>query len=170
MADIRRGSIDVIAGCTGLKLPTCAEIEIGIYNWTVDFSKKHNIVRNWKCPRFVKTYVSKSLNVIANMDKHSYVGNARLLERLNMNEFPPSEIAFMKPENMFPEVWRECLDLKMKQAETIFEEKPAAMTDKFKCGKCKKRECSYREVQLRSADEPMTLLITCVNCGHRWKI
>ncbi|KCZ76872.1 transcription elongation factor S-II, partial [Anncaliia algerae PRA109] len=41
-------------------------------------------------------------------------------------------------------------------------------TDMFQCGKCGKRECSYRQLQTRSADEPMTTFVTCV-CGHRWK-
>ena len=28
-----------------------------------------------------------------------------------------------------------------------------------------KRECSYYELQIRSADESATLFITCLNCG-----
>lgn len=38
----------------------------------------------------------------------------------------------------------------------------------FKCAKCGQRKCSYRQLQTRSADEPMTTFVTCV-CGHRWK-
>jgi transcription elongation factor S-II len=60
----------------------------------------------------------------------------------------------------------------MKRDMNVFEEKPKAMTHEFKCGKCKnkKRECVYQELQVRSADEPMTLFITCLNCGHKWKM
>lgn len=43
-----------------------------------------------------------------------------------------------------------------------------AETDLFKCKKCDKRQCSYRQLQTRSADEPMTTFVTCV-CGHRWR-
>ena len=43
------------------------------------------------------------------------------------------------------------------------------MTDAFKCRKCGSRSTSYYEVQTRSADEPMTQFITCLNCGNRWK-
>lgn len=42
-------------------------------------------------------------------------------------------------------------------------------TDMFICRKCKKRECSYYELQLRSADEPMTKFIKCCNCGFEWR-
>ena len=44
-----------------------------------------------------------------------------------------------------------------------------ASTDQFKCGKCKQRKCTYFQLQTRSADEPMTTFVTCVNCNNRWK-
>ena len=44
-----------------------------------------------------------------------------------------------------------------------------AETDQFKCGKCHQRKCKYYQLQTRSADEPMTTFVTCVNCGNRWK-
>ena len=44
-----------------------------------------------------------------------------------------------------------------------------AATDQFKCYKCKKRKCTYYEMQTRSADEPMTTFVTCLSCGNRWK-
>ncbi|XP_052893855.1 transcription elongation factor S-II isoform X5 [Anopheles moucheti] len=42
-------------------------------------------------------------------------------------------------------------------------------TDLLKCGKCKKRNCTYNQLQTRSADEPMTTFVMCNECGHRWK-
>ncbi|KAI6660357.1 Transcription elongation factor A protein 1 [Oopsacas minuta] len=42
-------------------------------------------------------------------------------------------------------------------------------TDLFKCGKCKSNECSYFQLQTRSADEPMTTYVWCCSCGNRWK-
>lgn len=42
-------------------------------------------------------------------------------------------------------------------------------TDLLKCGKCKKNNCTYNQVQTRSADEPMTTFCFCNECGHRWK-
>ncbi|KAJ7058633.1 transcription factor S-II, central domain-containing protein [Mycena amicta] len=48
-------------------------------------------------------------------------------------------------------------------------EEPDAETTAFQCSKCKQRRCRYRQAQTRSADEPMTTFVTCVNCNHRWK-
>ncbi|KAG1969820.1 transcription elongation factor A protein [Pimephales promelas] len=42
-------------------------------------------------------------------------------------------------------------------------------TDLFTCGKCKKKKCTYTQVQTRSADEPMTTFVFCNECGNRWK-
>nr|XP_014353065.1 PREDICTED: transcription elongation factor A protein 2 [Latimeria chalumnae] len=43
-------------------------------------------------------------------------------------------------------------------------------TDLFTCGKCKKKNCTYTQVQIRSADEPMTTFVVCNECGNRWKV
>ncbi|XP_065332142.1 transcription elongation factor S-II [Cloeon dipterum] len=42
-------------------------------------------------------------------------------------------------------------------------------TDLLKCGKCGKRNCTYNQMQTRSADEPMTTFVLCNECGNRWK-
>lgn len=44
-----------------------------------------------------------------------------------------------------------------------------AETDAFQCGKCKQKKTRYYQMQTRSADEPMTTFVTCVNCNHKWK-
>ena len=39
----------------------------------------------------------------------------------------------------------------------------------FKCRKCKSKNCSHYQMQTRSADEPMTTFVTCMDCGNRWR-
>jgi len=39
----------------------------------------------------------------------------------------------------------------------------------FTCGKCKKSQTTYFQMQTRSSDEPMTTFVTCLNCSNRWK-
>ena len=55
--------------------------------------------------------------------------------------------------------------MKNSKRTAIYEEKTEAMTDMFKCGRCKLRKCTYYELQM-NADEGMTIFITCVNCGR----
>ena len=54
--------------------------------------------------------------------------------------------------------------------ERITKEENQEGTDMFRCAKCKKRNCTYYQMQTRSADEPMTSFITCLCCSNRWKI
>jgi transcription elongation factor S-II len=44
-----------------------------------------------------------------------------------------------------------------------------AISDAWRCGKCRERMCTYYQQQTRSADEPMTTFVRCVNCGNRWR-
>jgi transcription elongation factor S-II len=46
----------------------------------------------------------------------------------------------------------------------------AGETDMFTCGGCKNNRCSYYQKQTRSADEPMTVFVTCLVCKLRWKM
>lgn len=149
---------------------TVRELERGIYNWVVQHAMRNKVVCNWRFPKFMSLYVYKARSVLANLDPRSYVHNSRLLRRLNEGEFTAHDVAFLDPRHMFPERWKEVLDLKLQKDEYIYNEKPAAMTDQFKCSRCKKRECIYQELQLRSCDEPVSLFITCINCGNRWRI
>ena len=40
----------------------------------------------------------------------------------------------------------------------------------LQCGRCKQRKCTSYDLQTRSADEPMTTFVTCLNCGNRWSL
>lgn len=39
----------------------------------------------------------------------------------------------------------------------------------FTCGRCKSTKTTSTQKQTRSADEPMTVFVLCLNCGKRWK-
>lgn len=166
---IRDRFVALVQSKTGLDDQHAKDLEIGVFNWAVMASDKYKVVKNWKSHKFMLLYKDKARSVLANIDKTSYINNARLMDRLKEHEFLPHEVAFMQPENVFPEKWKELLDEKLKR-DVVFEEKPEAMTTQFRCGKCKRNSCIYREKQVRSADEPMTLFITCLNCGNRWRM
>ncbi|KAE8125845.1 hypothetical protein FH972_020614 [Carpinus fangiana] len=47
--------------------------------------------------------------------------------------------------------------------------KEKASIDMFQCSWCRERKCTYYQLQTRSADEPMTTYVTCINCNNHWK-
>ena len=70
---------------------------------------------------------------------------------------------------IYPDIWNELIENKKKVDENKFNGNITATTDNFTCYKCKSQKCSYYQLQTRSADEPMTTYVDCLNCGNRWK-
>jgi len=144
-------------------------IEKSIYNHSIEISKQKNINRSWKNEIFKELYLSKVRSLYSNIDKDSYIKNATFLIRIKSDKIDLKNIATLSVYDIFPENWKYILELKTKRDKLKYELKPEAMTDAFKCRKCGSRSTSYYEVQTRSADEPMTQFITCLDCNTRWK-
>lgn len=155
---------------TGLDETMAKDAEIGVFNWTLLRADERRVPRNWKNAHFARIYASKARSVAANLVPTSYVSNARLVSRLVDGELLPHDIPTMSPDHVFPERWRTVVEAKTRRDEYISNAKPTAMTNQFLCGRCKKRECSFMELQTRSCDEPATLFIQCLSCGNRWRM
>lgn len=143
-------------------------LERGIFNHTLEHAGKHKVRRVWENPEFHHLYTIHAQRVISNLDASSYIANSRLLQRLRDGEFLPQAVASMSYSDLYPEKWGDMIEKTMKREAKMLEVDKSAATDMFKCGKCKKRECTYYEYQTRSADEPMTQFIRCLNCNNRW--
>ena len=144
-------------------------IEQSIYNYTIQLSKQKHIKRLWNNDIFKELYLSKIRSIYANIDKDSYLNNKHFKNKVLNKEINYYDIANISIYDIYPENWKYLLEFKSKQDKVKYELKPEAMTDQFKCRKCGSRSTSYYEVQTRSADEPMTQFITCLNCNCRWK-
>ena len=144
-------------------------IEKSIYNYIIEISKNKNIERSWKNYIFKNLYLTKCRNIYSNIDSNSYIKNENFLTRIKDNNINYKDIANMSIYDIYPENWKDILEEKSKKDKLKYELKPEAMTDAFKCRKCGSRSTSYYEVQTRSADEPMTQFITCLDCNKRWK-
>ncbi|NP_001016290.1 transcription elongation factor A (SII), 3 [Xenopus tropicalis] len=83
----------------------------------------------------------------------------------------PEQIAVMSCEEMASNELKEMRKAMTKAAiqEHQMAKTGGTQTDLFTCGKCKKKNCTYTQVQIRSADEPMTTFVACNECGNRWK-
>ena len=144
-------------------------LEKGIYNWAIAAAKKRNIIRKWTNPCFVVLYTDRVKSIYLNLNPKSSVKNKDLLKRLKKKEFRPHELAFMSHQEMFPSKWKPLIDAKIARDKNATEVNLAAATDQFHCFKCKKKVCTYYQQQTRSADEPITTFISCLNCGNAWK-
>jgi len=145
------------------------DLEIGIYNASLQEAEQRKIRKNWENPMFTHIYTILARRIITNVQPNSYIKNARLLERLRDGEFKPHDIAFMNYGELYPENWQNLMEQRLKRETKLLEGNKDMATDQFKCGRCYKRQCTYYEMQTRSADEPMTIFVRCLNCGKQWR-
>ena len=141
----------------------CKNLEKGVYNYCIKEANDRQIVKKWDKVYFTHIYLDKLRSVYANL-KHPC-----LVEKIMSKTVRPHEIAFMNHQEIIPEKWATLLSDKKIREENIYAPKLEASTDGFTCRKCKSKECSYYQLQTRSADEPMTTFVTCIKCGNRWK-
>lgn len=110
----------------------------------------------------------KYRSIVFNLkDQH----NPDFRRKVLLGHIKPEQVVNMTPEEM-------ASDDRQRQNQEIKEKalfdcergaKRQASTNQFKCNRCGKNECTYYQMQTRSADEPMTTYVTCVNCENHWK-
>lgn len=82
-----------------------------------------------------------------------------------------SRLAKMTPEEMASDEMKKLREKFIKEAidDAQLATVQGTKTEMLKCGKCKKKNCTYNQLQTRSSDEPMTTFVLCNECGNRWK-
>jgi len=146
-----------------------ADLEIGIFNSTIDYANSLKIQLSWECPLLIETYINIARSVYSNLKKDSYIKNEGLLEKMKNRDFLPHELAYMSCEEVFPERWVDIIEKQKLKFKAAYEIKQVSMSDAIKCGKCKNNKVSYYELQTRSGDEAMTVYFNCICCGNKWK-
>ena len=97
--------------------------------------------------------------------------NPKLREQVLKGRISPEEVAKMSSEELASDRMKQLRSRFSKEAlsENILPEVYGTTSDLLKCPECKKNTCSYNQVQIERADEPMTTFCLCISCGHRWR-
>jgi transcription elongation factor S-II len=143
-------------------------IENSIYNFTLDQSKIKGIEPNIDDKYFKRIYVNKIITLFNNLDKKSYIKNSSFIDRLLNNDFDIENIAYLSPQEINKEHWKKYIDRQSANDEFLYSRTAGIRTTEFKCGRCKEKNCTYYQLQVRCSDEPMTTFVNCLNCGNKW--
>uniref|UniRef100_A0A6C0BXT5 TFIIS-type domain-containing protein n=1 Tax=viral metagenome TaxID=1070528 RepID=A0A6C0BXT5_9ZZZZ len=140
-----------------------SNLEKGIYNYSIQEANGKNILKKWNNPYFVLLYLNKFRSIYINL------GNSDLLNLVKSKKIRAHKIGMMTHQEMNPGKWKKLIEIKKLHDDNMCAPKIMSNTDDFKCGKCKSKNCSYYQLQTRSADESMTTFVSCIDCGNRWK-
>lgn len=133
------------------------DIEMSIYEYSLIHAMLHNVDKTL----IPAIYDDKFTDITMNLDSKSRLGNKTLYSSVIGGIINPKFIAFLSPDQLHPESWAPILN-KRKFREKI--EDNMLTTDIYKCYKCGERKCKVMEMQMRSADEPATHIVTCLVC------
>ena len=139
-----------------------SNLEKGIFNYALKEADQRKIVKKWDNKHFVQIYLDRLRSIYTNL-------NDSIIEQISNGTVKAHVIAFMTHQELNPDKWTKLIEAKAKRDANKFETNIAAATDTFTCRKCKSNQCTYYQMQTRSADEPMTCYVNCLTCGNRWK-
>ncbi len=142
---------------------TSINLEKGIFNYTCRISKEKKIVRKWENEHFVRIYTDRFRSIWRNLE------NKQFYKAIKKKKIKAKNVGFMTHQEINPKIWKNMIETKLKRDKNLTTEDMSMATEEFTCYKCHKNKCTYYQLQTRSADEPMTTFVSCLNCGARWK-
>ena len=132
-----------------------ADIEEAILNRCVSDAQKWFIDIDWETPAFREMYRSRAVLLYQS--------------RKLANSMSPKEFAETTELDRHPEIWTDILKQVHEKDKAMYSKKTTASIMMY-CSGCKRKtKCDYYQLQTRSADEPMTTFVTCLECDKRWK-
>jgi len=144
-------------------------LEIHTYNWAYLRSKEMGDTPASNNINHVQRYKHKFLSMMFNLKK-----SPDLKSRILNGKLKTGNAVNLSPQGLWPDgphakAEKKRIDMEMKKeyASNIMNQKD--YKGLFRCGRCKSYKTTYYEMQTRSADEPMTVFITCHACDNRWK-
>lgn len=140
-------------------------IELSIYNRSIDLATGKNIIKKWENPQFCALYIERIKSLFWNLREYEHFRRLILDGHMDCRE-----VGYASYQAICPGIWQVYVDEKRKRDLACTNVVVEASTDKFTCSRCKSKRCTYYEMQTRSADESLTVFITCLECDKRWKI
>jgi DNA-directed RNA polymerase subunit M/transcription elongation factor TFIIS len=145
-----------------VNLKMAMEFEESIFNKTKDIADNREIEMYWENERFLDVYNSQFIKVVNHING---VVKCGLIKRVMKGELEPVMICYYDISYISPESWKK---ERNKHRISLQQKINWKTTELYDCSVCKNSKCYYFARQTRSPDEPITVFITCKECGHHW--
>jgi DNA-directed RNA polymerase subunit M/transcription elongation factor TFIIS len=147
------------------------EFELALLRTVNDSATKEDIDKDWSNKIFWNLYRNKAVSLYENLrGKDSYVrNNESWLENLKSKKLSCQKFVEMSAMDMCPARWKSMIEKIIETEKKLYSKSDMASIVIW-CSGCKKKsKCTYYQMQTRSADEPMTTFVTCLECDKKWK-
>lgn len=134
------------------------ELEKSIYDFSVDYANVHET--QYLIEQIYETKADEIINMIQNKE-------TGFLNHIKKGTINLANVAFMKPDELNPDKYNKIIKKKNTEADKINNQ---VTTTVYTCKKCKNNKCQATQRQTRSADEPATTFVTCMECGYEFTI
>lgn len=126
-------------------------------------------------------YVGKARSLCFNLKKNTSLTSQLILGQVSSKELvemSSEQLISTEKQKELEERKNKLMDANMLDWEAQNEDKINEMcgikgellqASLFTCGRCKSTKTTSTQKQTRSADEPMTVFVLCLNCNNRWK-
>lgn len=110
------------------------------------------------------TYEQFARDILTNLNDKNTISNNKFEQNIKKFKIKPIDVVSMSPHEMQPKTWELVLNRSKKAQEKI---KNAGIIDRYTCPKCGGKRFREELKQTRSADEPATQFISCVDCPYK---
>ena len=149
---------------TELGVRAVVDLENAILNRCIRECIKQGVDVTWTNPGFWNHYRGRCIQFYENMRL-----TPEWVTKLNGGEIAPQDFSELSAVDLCPKRWKARIEAQIEKDKHLYSNTGAASIY-FYCSGCKKKsKCDYYQLQTRSADEPMTTFVTCLECDRRWK-
>lgn len=148
------------------------ELETALLQSVNKQSIQDGIDVDWGNRVFWNMYRNKAISVYENLrGEQSYVKNDQnWLAKIQSGEMTPTEFIQLNTVDVCPSRWKETMQKIIELEKKLYSRNMAGSVRRY-CRSCKKEtKCEEFQLQTRSADEPMTTFVTCLECDKKWKL
>jgi transcription elongation factor S-II len=148
------------------------ELELSLLQLVNKLAIQDGIDVDWGNRVFWNMYRNKAISIYENLKgEDSYVKNDQnWLSKIQSGELTPKQFIEMNSVDICPSRWKETIQKVVELEKKLYSRNMAGSVRRY-CRSCKKEtKCEEFQLQTRSADEPMTTFVTCLECDKKWKL
>ena len=131
------------------------DIENSIYNFSKEYADTNEL------PSLIQSIYDTKFSDINDL----IINNKNIIDVFKNNKLDVTKIAYYKPEELNPDAYENFI--KKRELEEYKKNNDGVNT--FTCSKCKESKVEITQRQTRAGDEPPTIFVKCLKCGHTFK-